>query len=165
MTGSLEFTSIAHPSPTSADDRAAILAAPGFGKYFTDHMVTIDYTEGTGWHDAVVQPYAPITLDPAAMVLHYGQAIFEGLKVYRQPDGTLASFRPAANAARLQNSAERIAMAQLPEELFHESIEKLLEVDHEWVPVAGGEDALYLRPFMFSTEAGLGVRQIGRAHV
>lgn len=154
----LQFTRVAHPSPVSEQARADILAAPGFGAHFTDHMVTIDYDVATGWHDAVVTPYAPFPMDPAAMVLHYGQAIFEGLKVYRQPDGSLASFRPDRNAERLQASAARIAMPQLPADLFEESIRQLLAVDHEWVPVAGGEDALYLRPFMFSTEAGLGVR-------
>ncbi|MGB3772808.1 MAG: branched-chain amino acid aminotransferase [Rhodococcus sp. (in: high G+C Gram-positive bacteria)] len=157
MTG-LEFTRVAHPSPATGQARETVLEAPGFGAHFTDHMVSIDYDRGVGWHDAVVTPYAPFMMDPAAMVLHYGQAIFEGLKVYRQPDGSLASFRPGANAERLQNSAARMAMPSLPAELFRESIEQLLAVDHDWVPVAGGEDALYLRPFMFATEAGLGVR-------
>jgi branched-chain amino acid aminotransferase len=105
-----------------------------------------------------MEPYGPLQLDPAAMVLHYGQAIFEGLKAYRQPDGGISTFRIEANAERLATSARRLAMPELPEELFVKSITELLELDHEWVPAAGGEDALYLRPFMFSTEAGLGVR-------
>ncbi len=121
-------------------------------------MVTITYTEGTGWHDATVEPYGPVALDPAAMVLHYGQAIFEGLKAYRQADGSISSFRAGANAARLNRSAERLAMPALPEELFQRAIVELLEVDHEWVPAAGGEESLYLRPFMFATEPALGVR-------
>ncbi len=158
MTAHLEFTRRAHPSPASEQALAAVLEAPGFGAHFTDHMVSIDWDTDRGWHDAVVTPYAPFPMDPAAMVLHYGQAIFEGLKVYRQPDGSLASFRPGANADRLQSSAARMAMPALPAELFRRSIEELLAVDHRWVPVAGGEDALYLRPFMFATEAGLGVR-------
>ncbi|GGG05070.1 branched-chain-amino-acid aminotransferase [Rhodococcoides trifolii] len=158
MTGVLEFTRVPHPSPLDASAREAVLAAPGFGRYFTDNMVVIDYTVDKGWHNAVVTPYAPFEIDPAAMVLHYGQAIFEGLKIYRQPDGSLSSFRVDDNAERLQTSAARLAMPELPAELFRESIQQLLAVDHEWVPVAGGEDALYLRPFMFSTEAGLGVR-------
>lgn len=162
MTGVLEFTHVVHPSPVSADERARVLANPGFGKYFTDHMVTIDYTEGLGWHDATVQPYAPMQLDPAAMVLHYGQAIFEGLKAYRQQDDTVASFRVAANAERLRASARRMAMPELPDDLFLNSITELLAVDKDWVPVAGGEAALYLRPFMIATEVGLGVRPANR---
>ncbi|OLL16397.1 MULTISPECIES: branched-chain amino acid aminotransferase [unclassified Rhodococcus (in: high G+C Gram-positive bacteria)] len=158
MTGVLEFAHVPHPSPASAERRGEILADPGFGRYFTDHMVTIDYTEGRGWHDATVQPYGPMQLDPAAMVLHYGQAIFEGLKVYRQPDGSIAAFRVYSNAERMRRSSRRLAMAELPDELFVRSIAELVDADHEWVPAAGGEESLYLRPFMFSTEAGLGVR-------
>ena len=97
-------------------------------------------------------------LDPASMVLHYGQEIFEGLKAYRQPDGSIASFRPEANAARFRGSAARLAMAELPDELFLASLAELLDVDREWVPPAGGEESLYLRPFMMATEVGLGVR-------
>ncbi|MFC4602203.1 branched-chain amino acid aminotransferase [Rhodococcus kronopolitis] len=162
MTGALEFTHVRHSSPVSAETRDQVLADPGFGRVFTDHMVTIDYTEGVGWHDATVQPYAPMELDPAAMVLHYGQAIFEGLKAYRQPDGTIASFRVGANAERLRHSAVRLAMPELPDELFHRSITELLAVDRDWVPAAGGEAALYLRPFMIATEVGLGVRPANR---
>ncbi|MBN9102853.1 MULTISPECIES: branched-chain amino acid aminotransferase [unclassified Pseudonocardia] len=152
------FTRTPNPTPTSPERRAEILAAPGFGRYFTDHMVTIRWSEGQGWHDPAVVPYGPLQLDPASMVLHYGQEIFEGLKAYRQPDGSIASFRPDANAARFRGSAARLAMAELPEELFIGSISELLAVDHEWVPAAGGEDSLYLRPFMLATEVGLGVR-------
>src|SRR3978361_992155 len=151
------FTRTAHPSPVSDERRAEILSAPGFGRYFTDHMVVIDYDDGQ-WHDARVVPYGPLTLDPATMVLHYGQEIFEGLKAYRQPDGSLASFRPDCNAARFRGSANRLAMAELPDELFLGSLRELLAVDREWVPAAGGEDSLYLRPFMLATEVGLGVR-------
>ena len=152
------FTRTPNPAPTSPQRRAEILAAPGFGRYFTDHMVTIRWSEGQGWHDPAVVPYGPLQFDPASMVLHYGQEIFEGLKAYRQPDGSIASFRPDANAARFRGSAARLAMAELPEELFLGSISELLAVDHEWVPAAGGEDSLYLRPFMLATEVGLGVR-------
>ncbi|CAM3118256.1 branched-chain amino acid aminotransferase [Skermania piniformis] len=161
MTTAVDFVRAPHPAPTTAERRAEILAAPGFGRYLTDHMVSIDYTRDGGWGPGRVEPYAPITLDPAAMVLHYGQAIFEGLKAYRQPDGSIASFRIDANARRLQRSAQRIAMPELPTELFVESVRQLLAVDHAWVPAAGGEDSLYLRPFMFATEAGLGVRPAG----
>ncbi|MCW2717075.1 branched-chain amino acid aminotransferase [Pseudonocardia sp.] len=152
------FVRTPHPAPTPEARRAEILTAPGFGRYFTDHMVTIRWSAAQGWHDAEVKPYGPMTFDPASMVLHYGQEIFEGLKAYRQPDGSIASFRPEANATRFRGSAARLAMAELPEELFLGSISELLAVDHEWVPAAGGEDSLYLRPFMLATEVGLGVR-------
>ncbi|MBJ8344904.1 branched-chain amino acid aminotransferase [Antrihabitans sp. YC2-6] len=158
MTVAVEFTRAPHPSPSTAEQRAEILAAPGFGKHFTDHMVEIDYSATSGWSAGQTLPYSPIQLDPSAMVLHYGQAIFEGLKAYRQPDGGIASFRIDANARRFQTSARRIAMPEMPSELFIESIRELVDVDHDWVPAAGGEDALYLRPFMFATEVGLGVR-------
>ncbi|MFE3618355.1 branched-chain amino acid aminotransferase, partial [Streptomyces anulatus] len=137
--------------------REEVLAAPGFGRFFTDHMVSIDYADGQ-WGNARVEPYGPLSMDPATMVFHYGQAIFEGLKAYRQPDGEIATFRIDANAARFRRSAARMAIAELPEELFVESVRQLLDVDADWVPAAGGEDSLYLRPFMFSTEAGLGVK-------
>jgi branched-chain amino acid aminotransferase len=144
-------------SPRSDAERAAILAAPGFGKYFTDHMVRIDWTEAGGWQDGRVLPYGPLSLDPATSSLHYGQLIFEGLKAYRQPDGSIATFRPDANAARFQRSARRLAMAELPEELFVESLQALTQVDAGWVP-EGPDASLYFRPFMISTEVGLGVR-------
>jgi len=154
------MTSIAR-KPTSQPlpdaQRDAILASPGFGRYFTDHMVTIEWTEGRGWHDAQLVPYGPIELDPATMSLHYGQEIFEGLKAYRRVDGSIATFRPEMNAQRFQRSAHRLAMPELPEELFLASIEALVEQDQEWVP-AHDEMSLYLRPFMFSTEVGLGVK-------
>ncbi|MFF4714099.1 branched-chain amino acid aminotransferase [Streptomyces eurythermus] len=144
-------------SPLSAAEREAILADPGFGRHFTDHMVTIRWTEGRGWHDAQLVPYGPISLDPSTAVLHYGQEIFEGLKAYRQPDGSVALFRPEANARRFRSSARRMAMAELPEELFIAALDALLTQDADWVPPHGGEASLYLRPFMFATEAALGV--------
>ncbi len=145
-------------NPTSPERLTEILANPGFGHYRTDHMVTIDWTEDKGWHNAAVVPYAPISLDPVASVLHYGQAIFEGLKAYRQPDGSIKTFRPEANAERMQRSAERMAMPKLPTELFIESLRMLVDIDQDWVPAAGGEESLYLRPFMIATEPNLGVR-------
>ena len=145
-------------NPTLPERLAEILANPGFGHYRTDHMVTIDWTEDKGWHNAAVVPYAPISLDPVASVLHYGQAIFEGLKAYRQPDGSIKTFRPEANAERMQRSAERMAMPKLPKELFIESLRMLVDIDQDWVPAAGGEESLYLRPFMIATEPNLGVR-------
>jgi branched-chain amino acid aminotransferase len=144
-------------TPRSAAEIAAIQENPGFGKHFTDHMVTIRWTEDAGWHDAQLVPYAPIPFDPATNVLHYGQAIFEGLKAYRRPDGSVATFRPEANAQRFQRSAVRLAMPELPEELFLASIEALVDQDQAYV-ASDPEESLYLRPFMFSMEVGLGVR-------
>ncbi|EJL28521.1 branched-chain amino acid aminotransferase [Novosphingobium sp. AP12] len=153
----LSFTTLAHPAPTSAEARGAVLANPGFGTNFTDHMVTIEWTEGQGWHDAVIGPRQPIALDPAAAVLHYAQEIFEGLKAYKQADGSISLFRPEANAARFNLSAQRLAMPDLPETLFVEAIERLVALDRDWIPEGEGS-SLYLRPFMIATEAFLGVR-------
>ena len=144
-------------TPRSTAERDAILAAPGFGQHFTDHMVTLPYADGQ-WGTPVVEAYAPLTIDPSAVVLHYAQTIFEGLKAYRQADDSIASFRPSENAARFNRSAQRLAMPQLPEELFMESLRQIVAIDRDWVPAAGGEEALYLRPFMIATETGLGVR-------
>ncbi len=153
----LQFARQAHPAPVAESVRAEILANPGFGSRFTDHMVTIDWTEDAGWHNAQVLPYGPIALDPAASVLHYAQEIFEGLKAYRHPDGSMALFRPDANAERFNASARRLAMPELPVELFIAGIEELVKADAGWFPsVEGG--SLYLRPFMIATEAFLGVR-------
>ncbi|NLD85135.1 MAG: branched-chain amino acid aminotransferase [Actinomycetales bacterium] len=152
-----EFEIRPSSSPISAGEREAILAAPGFGQYFTDHMVTMRYADGA-WGTPVVEAYAPLSIDPSAVVLHYAQTIFEGLKAYRQSDDSIASFRPEQNAARFNRSADRLAMPQVPEELFLESLRQIVAVDRDWVPAAGGEEALYLRPFMIATETGLGVR-------
>ena len=144
-------------NPLPASQREEILANPGFGKYFTDHMVTADWTEELGWHNAQLVPYGPLSFDPATNFMHYGQAIFEGLKAYRHEDGSIKTFRPIANAERFQRSARRLAMAELPIELFLASVNALVQQDADWVP--GGDDqSLYLRPFMISTEVGLGVR-------
>jgi len=153
----MAFTVQRSPRPASADDRARMLEDPGFGKYMTDHLVRIGWTATDGWGEGAVLPYGPISLDPAAVVLHYGQEIFEGLKAYRQPDGSIASFRPTENAERFQRSARRMGMAELPTELFLESLRALVQIDQDWVP-AQDEESLYLRPFMFATEVGLGVR-------
>jgi branched-chain amino acid aminotransferase len=153
----LTITALPHPAPTPADVRAAVLANPGFGTNFTDHMVTIEWSEGKGWHDAVIGPRGPIPLDPAASVLHYAQEIFEGLKAYKQADGSIALFRPEANAARFNQSAQRLAMPTIPEDLFVEAIEQIVLADRDWIPGQDGA-SLYLRPFMIATEAFLGVR-------
>jgi branched-chain amino acid aminotransferase len=153
----MAFSVVRNPNPKSEEERAAILAAPGFGRHFTDHLVRIDWTAAGGWGEGQVLPYGPLLLDPATMALHYGQEIFEGLKAYRQPDGTIATFRPDANAARFARSARRLAMAELPADLFVESLRALVEIDQAWVPTEP-TDSLYLRPFMISTEVGLGVK-------
>ncbi|MFC8536330.1 branched-chain amino acid aminotransferase [Streptomyces sp. NPDC057249] len=156
MTTTIELKPSANP--LSDAEREAILAQPGFGRYFTDHMVTIKWTEGRGWHDAQLVPYAPLSIDPANMTLHYGQEIFEGLKAYRQPDGSVATFRPEANGERFRSSARRLAMPELPVETFVAACDALVQQDAAWVPAHGGEESLYLRPFMIATEVGLGVR-------
>ncbi|TQS44232.1 branched-chain amino acid aminotransferase [Cryptosporangium phraense] len=157
MSSTLDFEIIPATKPASDEERAALMADPGFGRIFTDHMVTIRYAEGKGWYDARLEPYGPISLDPATSALHYGQEIFEGLKVYRHPDGSLGLFRPEQNARRFNRSAARLAMPEIPEELFLESIRLLVERDQNWVPSAP-ETSLYLRPFMFATDPYLGVR-------
>lgn len=145
-------------NPTPADARDAALVDPGFGKLFTDHMVVVRYDEAEGgWYDAKVTARAPIPMDPASSVLHYAQEIFEGMKAYKLSDGSTALFRPDANARRFNESATRMAMPHVPQELFVESVEQLVRIDSEWFPkVEGG--ALYLRPFMFASEVFLGVR-------
>ncbi|SCE66265.1 branched-chain amino acid aminotransferase [Micromonospora mirobrigensis] len=153
----LDFEIRPNPAAVSAADRAALLANPGFGRVFTDHMVTIRYAEGKGWYDARVEARAPIPMDPAAAVLHYAQEIFEGLKAYRTTDGAVTMFRPEANAARFIASAGRMAMPELPAETFVESLRQLVEIDREWIP-DGPDASLYLRPFMFASEVFLGVR-------
>jgi branched-chain amino acid aminotransferase len=156
-TSTLDFTTVPLSTSVSADERAIVLASPGFGAKFSEHMVTIDWSVEDGWHNAQVGPRQPIPLDPAAAVLHYAQEIFEGLKAYRHPDGSVALFRPYENAARFNRSAERLAMPHLPEEVFVESIRRLVEADREWMPTIEG-GSLYLRPFMFASEVFLGVR-------
>jgi branched-chain amino acid aminotransferase len=153
-----DFDIRASASPASAGQRAQMLVAPGFGQVFTDHMATIRWSAEAGWHDARIEPYGPIALDPAAAVFHYGQEIFEGLKAYTQADGTVGVFRPQANAARFNRSAARMAMPELPEALFVRAIELLVAQDRAWVPQAEGH-SLYLRPFMIGTQIGLGVNK------
>ncbi|MFZ0218361.1 MAG: branched-chain amino acid aminotransferase [Candidatus Dormiibacterota bacterium] len=157
MTDVLPFTRTPSEHRTSPERRAEILAAPGFGHHFTDHMVQIVWDREQGWHDAAIVPYGPISLDPAATVLHYAQTIFEGLKAYAQPDGSVAAFRADANARRFQASSRRLALPELPPELFVESLRTLVREDRAWVPPAGAEESLYLRPFMFGTTPHLGV--------
>src|SRR5581483_7586027 len=142
--------------PVAVDVRAGLLKDPGFGKVFTDHMVTIRWTKDRDWYYAEVTARAPVTLDPAAAVLHYGQEIFEGLKAYNLSDGSIALFRAEQNARRFQQSAARMAMPDLPEAVFLQAVDELVKIDSAWIPK--GDGSLYLRPFMFATEAFLGVR-------
>lgn len=147
----------ANPNPVDTAERAARLVDPGFGRVFTDHMVTIRYSDAKGWYDAKVGPRAPLTLDPATAVLHYAQEIFEGLKAYRLADGNMALFRPEQNARRFQRSAKRLAMPELPEEMFLQACKQLVQVDKDWFPPVDG-GSIYLRPFMIASEVFLGVK-------
>src|SRR5258707_10999596 len=159
MTGgdNLDFEILPTRTPVPAAERTARMADPGFGRIFTDHMVTVRYAEGKGWYDARVQARAPIPMDPATAVLHYAQEIFEGLKAYRAADGGVTLFRPDANAARFRASAQRMAMAPVPEQLFLDALGELIRVDRDWVP-DDPEGSLYLRPFQYASEVFLGVK-------
>lgn len=147
-----------HPSDHCVPDavRARLLESPGFGRVFTDHMITLKWSDERGWHDGMLEPYGPLTLPPATAVLHYSQEIFEGLKAYRQESGPIVAFRPWANAARFRRSAARMAMPELPDEAFVEALELLVAQDKDWVP-ASPEQSMYLRPFMIATTPALGV--------
>lgn len=129
----------------------------GFGKLFTDHMFLGEWKAGQGWVNCQIKPYEPFMLDPSALVFHYGQEIFEGLKAYKWQDGTIALFRPEMNAARFNASADRLCMPQVPEELFLEAVETLVAIEHEWIPKTSGT-SLYIRPTMIAVEAALGVK-------
>ncbi|MEU0552960.1 branched-chain amino acid aminotransferase [Dactylosporangium sp. NPDC006015] len=153
----LDFEIRPNPAPVSAAERSALLTNPGFGRIFTDHMVTVRYAEGKGWYDARVEARAPIPMDPATAVLHYAQEIFEGLKAYRAADGGVTLFRPDANAGRFQQSAARMAMAPVPQQLFLDALSELIRVDRDWVP-SDPEGSLYLRPFQYASEVFLGVK-------
>ena len=128
----------------------------GFGQIFTDHMFLMNYEEGKGWFDPRVVPYGDFAMDPASMVLHYGQAIFEGTKAYRRADGEIQLFRPEANMARMSNSAERMAMPRLDEDMALAGLKKLIEIEKDWVPHQDGT-SLYIRPTMISMDVALGV--------
>jgi branched-chain amino acid aminotransferase len=152
----IDFAVQPSTSVLPAAERERLLAAPGFGKVFTDHMVTIRWSADPGWHDARLEPFGPLTLSPATSVFHYAQEIFEGLKAYRQAAGPIVTFRPQANAARFNRSAVRMCMPELPEAAFARAIELLVAQDRDWVPTREG-DSLYLRPFMIATNPGLGI--------
>ncbi len=129
----------------------------GFGKIFTDHMFVMDYSEEKGWHDALIQPYAPLQMDPAAMVFHYGQAIFEGMKAYRTKDGRIVLFRPEKNMERTNSSNERLCIPEIDEDFCLKALCKLISVEKDWIPKSEGT-SLYIRPFIIATEAHLGVK-------
>jgi branched-chain amino acid aminotransferase len=154
---SMQISTTHTSQPVDEARLAEILASPGFGLHFTDHMFTVEWTP-EGWHDARITPYGPLTLDPATAVLHYAQEIFEGMKAYRHEDGSIWTFRPEENAARMVRSSRRLALPELPVEDFVEAVDALVSVDRRWVPDAEGEKSLYLRPFMIATEKFLGVR-------
>ena len=156
MSKTLKFARHPHPSPVPADKRAKLLANPGFGRVFSDHMVTIKYSDAEGWHDARIEPRGTIPMDPAAAILHYAQEIFEGLKAYKTADGGATLFRPEQNARRFNQSAKRLAMPELPEEIFLEAVNQLVSIDRDWIP--DGDGSLYIRPFMFANEIFLGVK-------
>ncbi len=158
MESSLDIEVSPTTSPVPGDRLTEILAAPGFGQHFTDHMFVAEWTPDAGWHDARITAYAPLTLDPATAVLHYAQEIFEGLKAYRHDDGSVWTFRPEENGARMTRSARRMALPELPVPDFVASVDALIRSDERWVPESEGEKSLYVRPFMFASEAFLGVR-------
>jgi branched-chain amino acid aminotransferase len=154
----MQITTTLSDSTVTDERLAEILANPGFGTHFADHMFTLEWTQDGGWHAGRITPYGPLTLDPATAVLHYAQEIFEGMKAYRHDDGSIWTFRPHENAKRMVSSSKRLALPELPPEAFVQAVDELVQVDQRWVPDNGGEKSLYLRPFMFASEAFLGVR-------
>ena len=158
----MQFDVSKNANPLEASERERIIANPTFGTHFTDHQVVITWEKDKGWHSAQVIPYGPIMMDPSSAVLHYGQEIFEGIKAYRHEDGSIWTFRPDMNAARLQRSAKRMALPELPAEIFLESLRELISVDGDWVPQPEGEKTLYIRPFEIAAENFLGVRAAHR---
>lgn len=140
-------------SPKAKPDQTNL----GFGKFFTDHMFVLDYTEGKGWHDARIVPYGPLSLDPSAMILHYGQGIFEGMKAYRTEDGRILLFRPQKNLERANISNARLDIPAIDEEFALEALKELIKVDSDWIPTEPGT-SLYIRPFIIATDPYLGVK-------
>lgn len=159
----MDFKVTRNSNPTPDAEREAVIANPTFGTHFTDHQVVVVWEREKGWHSAEVIPYGPIQMDPSSSVLHYGQEIFEGIKAYRHEDGSIWTFRPTANAQRLQRSAQRMALPELPVDIFVESLKQLIAVDGAWVPKPENEKTLYFRPFEIAAENFLGVRAANRA--
>lgn len=147
----IRITRTTTPKPKPADESKL-----AFGRIFTDHMFVMDYDQGSGWHDARIEPYHSFSLDPASAVFHYAQEIFEGMKAYRTSSGSIQLFRPDCNAKRFQDSADRLCIPKIPTDDFITAVRTLVYVDREWVPSAPGT-SLYIRPFIFATDVGLGV--------
>lgn len=159
MQNTSKFSITPGENRASSEHIGQVHAKPAFGAVFTDHMARIDWDAQNGWHNGQVIEYGPISMDPACSVFHYGQEIFEGMKAYRHEDGSVWTFRPERNAERFRRSAARLALPEVPDDVFLGGITELVSLDQEWVPATdGGEDSLYLRPFMIATEVGLGVR-------
>lgn len=150
---SMEIKITKTTSPKAKPDSANL----GFGKHFTDHMFIMDYTEGQGWHDPRIVPYGPLSLDPSAMIFHYGQGIFEGLKAYKTDDGRVLLFRPDRNMARVNVSNERLCIPAIDEEFAVEAVRTLVNVERDWIPQEK-ETSLYIRPFIIATDPYLGVK-------
>lgn len=148
----IEILPLSQAKPQVADESKLV-----FGKLFTDRMFVMDYQTGRGWHSARIQPYGPFSMDPAAMVLHYAQEIFEGLKAFRRADGSVALFRPADNIARFNRSARRMCMPEVDEAFFLDALKQLIQLESSWVPRSEGT-SLYIRPTMIANEPMLGVR-------
>lgn len=146
-----------NPNVLPAADRERLMADPGFGKVFSDHMAWAAWNPEQGWHDRSIRPYGPLQLDPASAIFHYGQEVFEGLKAYRHADGSVWAFRPEMNAARMAASATRLALPPLSEADFLDSIQTLVETDRDWVP-GGEEQSFYLRPFMIGVTPAMAVK-------
>ena len=151
------FVAHPHPNVLSAEQRADLMADPGFGQVFSDHMAWAAWTPEDGWHDRSIRPYAPLQLDPASAIFHYAQEVFEGLKAYRHADGSIWAFRPEMNARRMADSATRLALPPLSEDDFLGSVQALVEADRDWVP-GGGEQSYYLRPFMIGVTPAMAVK-------
>lgn len=154
----MNITVTKNPNPKEKPDETAL----GFGNYFTDHMFIMDYTKEEGWHDARIVPYGKIELSPAATVLHYGSEIFEGLKAYRRKDGKVQLFRPLENVKRMNRSAERLCLPQIPEEDAIQVLTDFVKFEEEWTPHAEGT-SLYIRPFMFGNDETLGIHDVRHA--
>ncbi len=148
--------------PTTVKKEKPEPSTLGFGKYFTDHMFIMEYNDQDGWHNARIEPFHYLTLHPAATVFHYGAEIFEGLKAYRTPDGTVQMFRPIENIRRMNNSAERLRLPQFSEEDGLQILDTFVRTEQDWVPSAPGT-SLYLRPFLFGNDETLGVHSIHHA--
>ena len=144
-----------NPNPKEKPDSSTL----GFGRIFTDHMFLMDYDDGQGWHDARIVPYGPIAVSPACTALHYGAEIFEGLKAYKRPDGGIQMFRPIENIRRMNRSAERLCLPQMPEEMMLEAFKAIVDIDRDWVP-SEPNTSLYIRPFLFGNDANLGVHAV-----